>query len=101
MTEYGVHWNFFFTLAVLPVLGTLLWPVRRTPLRWSAIGLLVTLRESFLSFKRDIDTIPRLDAHTEVHEVALRKLGLIGWIMSNERVGLLGMNKEGLVSLAG
>jgi phosphatidylinositol glycan class W len=45
ITEYGVHWNFFFTLAMLPVFGTALWPIRRNFLRWSAIAVMLGLGE--------------------------------------------------------
>lgn len=38
-----MHWNFFFTLAVMPVLGTIVAPMRQSVMRWSGIGLLVTL----------------------------------------------------------
>ena len=36
-----------------------------------------------------------------VHEFALRFLGLQAWVLSPSRVGLVGLNKEGLVSLPG
>jgi len=46
ITEYGVYWNFFFTLAILPVFGTVLWPVRRSFLRWSAIAVVIGIGQS-------------------------------------------------------
>jgi hypothetical protein len=35
------------------------------------------------------------------HELCLNKAGLLNWVLSSDRVGLLGMNKEGIVSLPG
>ncbi|KAL7418513.1 Glucosaminyl phosphatidylinositol (GlcN-PI) nositol acylation protein [Cryptotrichosporon argae] len=79
VTEYGVHWNFFFTLGLLPFLGTLLKPVRRRYLRWSTLGLLVTA----------------------VHQLSLRH-SLQAFVLSPARPGgLAGLNKEGLASLPG
>jgi hypothetical protein len=40
-------------------------------------------------------------ANMTVHEVSLHKAGLLSWVLSGARVGLIGMNKEGLVSLPG
>ena len=80
VTEYGVHWNFFFTLGVLPVFGIALRPVCHL-LGWSQTGIVVAV----------------------LQQLALSPYGLDleSWIMSPVRVGLFGLNKEGIVSLPG
>ncbi|KAG9016056.1 Glucosaminyl phosphatidylinositol (GlcN-PI) nositol acylation protein [Tulasnella sp. 427] len=78
VTEYGVHWNFFITLALLPMASVLLHPyMQRVSI--PVIGLLVTLGHEFL-----------------LHGTSLQK-----WALSDERIGILGMNKEGITSFPG
>ncbi|KAG8925734.1 Glucosaminyl phosphatidylinositol (GlcN-PI) nositol acylation protein, partial [Tulasnella sp. 417] len=78
VTEYGVHWNFFITLALLPMASVLLHPYM---LRMSipVLGLLIT----------------------SAHEFLLHKTSLQRWVLSDERIGILGMNKEGITSFPG
>ena len=78
VTEYGVHWNFFFTLGCLPILGAIVAPLRKY-FGWTVLALLVA----------------------SAHQLCLSQLGLEAWILSPAREGLIGMNKEGLVSLPG
>jgi phosphatidylinositol glycan class W len=40
-------------------------------------------------------------ADDPVHELCLNKAGLLEWVLSDDRDGLVAMNKEGLVSLPG
>ncbi|EIW72255.1 hypothetical protein TREMEDRAFT_58415 [Tremella mesenterica DSM 1558] len=79
VTEYGVHWNFFFTLGLMPIFGILLRPLRETKLRWSILGLLIAT----------------------VHQLSLHYAGIQTWVLSPLRNNLLSQNKEGLVSLPG
>ncbi|KAJ7272716.1 GWT1-domain-containing protein [Mycena haematopus] len=77
-TEYGVHWNFFISLALLPVLQTLLHPlVRVVPASLLGTGLGV------------------------LHQLALSVFGLKHYVRTATRLNLISANKEGLASLAG
>ncbi|WVR07766.1 hypothetical protein IAU60_004809 [Kwoniella sp. DSM 27419] len=78
VTEYGVHWNFFFTIGLLPVFGVMVsrW---RVYAHWSILGIGLSL----------------------VHQVVLTSLGVQAFLLSPDRPGLLGANKEGLASLPG
>ncbi|GHJ87653.1 hypothetical protein NliqN6_4055 [Naganishia liquefaciens] len=101
ITEYGVHWNFFFTLAATPILAALLAPVRtRLP-----IPLLIAL--ILLGTPRSpppLHSAQRLTSRA-AQTFALRT-GLEQWVIQPETTsrrsrGLAYQNKEGLVSLPG
>jgi phosphatidylinositol glycan class W len=77
VSEYGVHWNFFLTLALVPVLRVCLRPLFTT-MPISLLGLLVAL----------------------AHQLSLSS-GLMTYVLDAPRQTLISANKEGLVSLAG
>ncbi|KAK8853133.1 hypothetical protein IAR55_003834 [Kwoniella newhampshirensis] len=78
VTEYGVHWNFFFTLAFLPVLGVAVRPLRRW-VKWSVLGMTISMTQQTL----------------------LTYFNLQPFLLSPSRPNLLAANKEGISSLPG
>ena len=75
VTEYGIHWNFFFTLAFVKIASDL---------------LTTNVRPIVLSF-----------GLLAVYELGL-KLGLESWIISDfPRNNLISANREGIFSLLG
>lgn len=79
VTEYGVHWNFFFTLALLPPFVAASQPALR--LARSHAALAIGLATSY--------------------QVALESTGLKAYILTAPRVDLLSMNREGVFSFCG
>ncbi|ESK91702.1 gpi-anchored wall transfer protein 1 [Moniliophthora roreri MCA 2997] len=77
-TEYGTHWNFFITLAMLPLMQTMLHP------------LMVHFSVTFIGVVIAI-----------LHQLALSKFGLQEYVLNASRVNVLSANKEGVVSLTG
>ncbi|KAG7798462.1 hypothetical protein KL944_004604 [Ogataea haglerorum] len=78
ITEYGMHWNFFFTLSLIPLVANSFAPI---------IDLLSPIVTGFIIML--------------LYEVVLTKYELLEYILNSKREGLIGMNKEGLFSLAG
>ncbi|KAJ1653653.1 Glucosaminyl phosphatidylinositol (GlcN-PI) nositol acylation protein [Dispira simplex] len=76
VTEYGVHWNFFFTLSLLPISITLLRRVSPNP--WVNAVLLGVGYQGLLSYTR-----------------------LQQFILYAPRVDLVSMNREGLFGFVG
>ena len=81
VSEYGVHWNFFFTLAIVPLALAIVQPViSMVPgPAYAMTGLLLSVG----------------------HEVALQSTDLRQWALTGERVGLLAQNREGITSSMG
>ncbi|KAJ6484961.1 GWT1-domain-containing protein [Mycena vulgaris] len=77
-TEYGTHWNFFLTLAFLPIFQVLLHPLISV-VPPSILGVGVGLFQ----------------------QIALSVLGLKDYVRTAPRVNLISANKEGIVSLPG
>ena len=76
--EYGVHWNFFFTLAFIPLLVYLLTRLFARVDR-AVVGMVVLA----------------------VYEYCLQKEGLQEFILDSPRVDFISMNKEGIFSFVG
>lgn len=79
-TEYGIHWNFFFTLGFLPIILGILDPLLNLVPRF-IIGIGISIG----------------------YEVALNKTGLLKFILSSENRldSFITMNKEGMFSFIG
>ncbi|KAF9123762.1 Glucosaminyl phosphatidylinositol (GlcN-PI) nositol acylation protein, partial [Mortierella sp. 14UC] len=78
VTEYGMHWNFFFTLGFLPIFVTLFRSLANH-VRFSLLGTGVAL----------------------VYQYFLSYGGLEEYIQHAPRVDIVSMNKEGIFSFAG
>lgn len=76
--EYGVHWNFFFTLACTRVLTSVIYAAVPIHLDWLVALALACTYEACLLFTP-----------------------LASFLDSDDRTGFLAANKEGLVSIAG
>jgi glucosaminylphosphatidylinositol acyltransferase len=83
VTEYGVHWNFFFTLGLLPPF--------------------VALLSSFLSLlPSSLPTYPFLAILIAVlYQITLESTDLKAFILTAPRVDLFSQNREGIFSFLG
>ncbi|KAG9293785.1 hypothetical protein G9A89_019123 [Geosiphon pyriformis] len=78
VTEYGLHWNFFFTLGFLPIFVTICRTVQKY-VRFSLMGLGIAL----------------------VYQQLLSRFGLEDFIHHAPRSNIISANKEGLCSFLG
>ncbi|KAM5274557.1 phosphatidylinositol-glycan biosynthesis class W protein [Ctenodactylus gundi] len=83
LTEYGVHWNFFFTLIVVKLVTTMLLVIFPVNKSW-IVAISITVL-----YQLTLDCTP------------LKKLILYGTDGSGTRVGLLNANREGIISTLG
>ena len=96
VSEYGIHWNFFITLAALPPLQVLLHPLLlHSPML--GVGLGITLRKT----SDHIVSLLNAHHHYQVHQSILSKTSLQTWAIYAPRTNIMTQNKEGLVSLPG
>ena len=80
VTEYGVHWNFFFTLGLLPPSMALLDPISGTaPVALAIVSLLLG----------------------GTYQTALETTKLKAYVLTAPRVDLLSKNREGVASFFG
>ncbi|KAM7286886.1 phosphatidylinositol-glycan biosynthesis class W protein [Ixodes scapularis] len=78
ISEYGVHWNFFFTLAFTKVAASVVYAVLPARLDW-LVGSILAVG----------------------YEAVLQLTQLSAFLDNSNRDGLVAANKEGLASLAG
>jgi phosphatidylinositol glycan class W len=83
LTEYGVHWNFFFTLIAVKLITSLLLLICPLNRSWVVAISIAALYQLALDF------------------TPLKSLILYGTDGSGTRVGLLNANREGIISVLG
>ncbi|KAK2598519.1 hypothetical protein N8I77_011926 [Diaporthe amygdali] len=79
VTEYGVHWNFFFTLGFLPPFVAVFQSALRIVPSYAALALILGV----------------------TYQILLESTGLKVYILTAPRVDLLSMNREGVFSFFG
>lgn len=79
VTEYGVHWNFFFTLGFLPPFVAVFQSALKYVPSYAALALILGVS----------------------YQVLLESTGLKAYILTAPRVDLVSMNREGIFSFFG
>ena len=91
VTEYGVHWNFFFTLAFLPPFVALSQPLPALVRCYILPYLIVTVYQECLDstrLKAYILTAPRIDLLSQNREGIFSFWGYLSIFLSGQAVGL-------------
>lgn len=79
VSEYGVHWNFFFTLGLLPPFVAIFQSALKIIPSYAGLALLLGVS----------------------YQVALESTSLKAYILTAPRIDLLSMNREGIFSFVG
>ncbi|KAM6537545.1 GPI-anchored wall transfer protein [Fusarium falciforme] len=79
VTEYGVHWNFFFTLGFLPPFVAIFQAALRWVPSFAALSLLVGI----------------------TYQILLETTNLKAYVLTAPRTDLISMNREGIFSFIG
>jgi phosphatidylinositol glycan class W len=79
VTEYGVHWNFFFTLGFLPPFVALFQSALKVVPSYAGLAILLGV----------------------LYQVALESTDLKAYILAGPRTNLISMNREGIFSFWG
>lgn len=79
VSEYGVHWNFFFTLGLLPPFVAIFQSALRIIPSYAGLALLLGV----------------------LYQVALESTSLKAYVLTAPRTDLLSMNREGIFSFCG
>ncbi|KAI0976552.1 GWT1-domain-containing protein [Xylaria arbuscula] len=79
VTEYGVHWNFFFTLGFLPPFVAISQSVLKVIPSYAALAIILGI----------------------AYQVILESTSLKAFILTAPRTGLFSMNREGICSFVG
>ncbi|KAF6818713.1 gpi-anchored wall transfer protein [Colletotrichum sojae] len=79
VTEYGVHWNFFFTLGLLPPFVALFQSALKIVPSYAALAIILGV----------------------LYQIALESTGLKEYILIAPRTDLLSKNREGICSFVG
>ncbi|TKX25848.1 GPI-anchored wall transfer protein [Elsinoe australis] len=82
VTEYGVHWNFFFTLAAIGPFVTLFHPLIRLVPSYSIYAIIAYVITLFM-------------------EMLFTYSDLLSWVVFAPRDDFINANKEGIVSIPG
>jgi len=85
VTEYGVHWNFFITLGLLPPFVTIL-----KLLKWKKLPFSVFAAVIILVYQWALNHFP-----IRGHE------NIVAFIVTAERTDLFSQNREGIFSFFG
>ena len=98
VSEYGVHWNFFFTLAALPLMTMAARMIVRkvSYLAYAGIAVVLGKKKKKILFRNIFKKLL-----CTAYQVALSLYGLEDYILEAPRIDLISMNKEGIFSVCG
>ena len=98
VTEYGVHWNFFFTLALLPPFVAIFQAIVSSELSFTILSLLLaTAYEALLDLtelKKFVLTAPRTDLLSQNREGIFSFIGYLSIFLAGQATGIYALIRE-------
>ncbi|KAJ8608128.1 hypothetical protein MRB53_039807 [Persea americana] len=95
VTEYGVHWNFFFTMAFIPPFAAIFDAALTLLPSYAAFAILLAgtyeLLLNFTDLKRYIIAAPRVDLLSKNREGIFSSFGYLAIFLTGQSIGMLAL----------